>query len=251
MNIREQVATDLKNYLSQYNDPKKAIRLASIKIGIHQKTLKRLVELENTPTYLTLYKIYREIYGVRNDSVLIQMVPEIIKTELVKENPKDVLGNVQFNVDVEDQIIADPVFMDIYFLSNAGVLTREYIQFKFGEYGLTVVSKMLKANILEVNSNGQFIQGSNQANLSPSTVKKVGLYLVNKYFKADNCDEKGNNFCGVYVEGLTPEGLNEWLKVDCEAFNKKVEISKKHKDSQGLKVFTYMATDIMNKRDSL
>lgn len=245
MKLREQVATDLRNYLDQFSDPKKAVRIASINIGIHQKTLKRLIEQSNTPTYLTLYKIYREIFDIKNDSLLLQMVPEIIKKELVKENPKDIVSNIQFNVEVEDEINSDPVFMDIYFLSNAGILTREYIQFKFGEYGLSIVSKMLKSNILEINDRGIYVQGTNQANLSPLTIKRSGLYIINKYLSPESCEEKGHNFCGVFVEGLTPEGFNEWLKIDYEAFYKKVEISKKYKDNKGIKAFTFMATDSM------
>ncbi len=245
MNLREQVSTDLSNYLNGFSDPKKAVRLASINIGIHQKTLKRLVEQDNTPTYLTLYKIYREIFKITNDSLLLQMVPKVVKTELISENPKDIVSHIQFNVEVEDEINSDPVFMDIYFLSNAGVLTREYIQFKFGEYGLSIVSKMIKNNILELNDKGVFVQGTNQANLSPATIKRSGLYMINKYLSPEDCEERGKNFCGVFVEGLTEEGFNEWLKVDYEAYYKKVEISKKHKDNKGIKAFTFMATDSM------
>lgn len=245
MDLREQVSTDLRNYLNEFSDPKKAVRIASINIGIHQKTLKRLIDQSNTPTYLTLYKIYREVFKIQNDSLLLQMVPEVVKKELILENPKDIVSHIQFNVEVEDSINSDPVFMDIYFLSNAGILTREYIQFKFGEYGMLIVSKMLKNNILELNDNGVFVQGTNQANLSPSTIKRSGLYIIDKYLSPESCEEKGNNFCGVFVEGLTEEGFNEWLKVDHEAFYKKVEISKKHKDNNGIKAFTFMATDSM------
>lgn len=246
MNLREQVAIDLKNYMDQFSDPKKGLRLASIKIGIHKKTLKRLIDQENTPTYLTLYKIYREVFNIKNDSILLQTVPEVVKKELIKENPKDVLKNIQFNVEVENEIISDPVFMDIYFLSNAGILTREFIQFKFGEYGMNIVSKMLKGNILELDRHGVYKQGSNQANLSPLTIKRSALYIINKYFTPSNCEDKGKNFCGIYFEGLTPEGFNEWLKVDYEAFYKKVELSKQYRDPRGIKAFTFVATDSMS-----
>lgn len=245
MNLREQVSTDLRNYLSQYKDIKKGIRISSLKMGVHAKTIRRLLEKENTPTYLTLYKVYREVLDVQNDSILLQMVPEVVKQELVKDNPKDVLGDIQFKTEVEEEILADRVFMDIYFLACCGPLTRELIQFKFGEYGLSTVSKMLKSNVLAVDDGGRFIQGSNQANLSPTTIKRVGLFLVDKYFSPESCEERGKNFCGVYVEGLTPEGYNEWLKVDYDSYYKKVELSKKYKDPNGIKAFTYMATDTM------
>lgn len=246
MNLRDQVAIDLKNYMEQFSDPKKGLRLASIKIGIHKKTLKRLIDKENTPTYLTLYKIYREIFSIRNDSILLQMVPDVVKKELIKENPKDILKDIQFNVEVEDEICSDPVFMDIYFLSNAGLLTREFVQFKFGEYGMNIVSKMLNENILEVDSYGVFKQGTNQANLSPVTIKRSALYIINKYFTPSNCEDKGKNFCGIYFEGLTPEGFNEWLKVDYEAYHKKVELAKQYRDPRGIKAFTFAVTDSLS-----
>ena len=248
--LRGQIAMDLNERLVQFRDPKIGLRKMSEGIGVHAKTLKRLMARENTPAYFTLYKIYRYLYQTSDDLKLIQLVPEVIRLELVNSTPKD-FENTQviFDIDVEKEILNDRIFCELYYLSATGALTEELIQFKYGMDGLQVLERMVEKKVLLRNKH-QIQRGNIRTNLSPTTIKKVALNILDKFLKPENCDAKGNNFIGFYVEGLTPEGLNEWLKIDQEAFDKKRKIPKKYISEDGVRAWTIMATDTFLDRHS-
>ncbi|MCP4915161.1 MAG: hypothetical protein GY909_18725 [Oligoflexia bacterium] len=245
LGLKEQIIFDLERKLDKFNDPKKGLRVMATGIGVHPKTLKRLLQGQNTPGYLTIYKIYRYLLNTTNDSKILEQVPSVIKNELIKGNPKDLTKGLTFSMDVEHEIASDKVFCEIYFLTDAGMITEELVRYRYGMHGLEILKKMHDLEVIKKNSYGAFEIGKNRANLSTQTMKKIGLHMIEKYFKPENCDELGNNHVGLYVAGLSEEGFNEWLKADKECFYKKAEIAKKHEDKNGIKGFTFMVTDTL------
>ncbi len=251
LGLKEQIIYDLNERLDQFNDPKKGLRMMATGIGVHSKTLKRLLKGLNTPGYLTIYKIYRYLLNTTNDTKILEQVPSVIKKELIKGNPKDLTKGLTFSMDVEHEIASDKVFCELYFLTDAGVVTQELVKYRYGLHGVELLKKMFDLDIIAKNDQGHFELGKNRANLSTQTLKKVGLHLIEKYFKPLDCDEMGNNFTGLYVSGLSDEGYNEWLKIDHECYYRKAEVAKKYEDKNGIKGFTFMVTDTLVSEVSL
>lgn len=246
MSLLDQVSFDLQKAIFEFKDEKIGLRMLAAKMKIHEKTLKRLISKENKPGYQTLYKIYRVLTPARNDSDLLMLVPEIIKSELEKGNPKIQTSDVIFHSDLEEELLRDRCFGEIYFMAGCGPLSVEYVGFRFGEHGSETMKRMLKLGVLDLTKNGQLILGKNQINMSAQTIKVLGLQLMDRFFRANETDEKGENFIGIYAEGLTNEAYQELLNVDEEAYRKKIEICRKKENRGNIKVVTFMATDKMN-----
>ena len=84
MTVKEQVAFDLNRFLDQPGDRQKKLNLISKKIDVHLKTLNRICLLENQPTYMTVFKIYRFLLNENDDVKLLEKCPDVVKTYLKK-----------------------------------------------------------------------------------------------------------------------------------------------------------------------
>lgn len=58
-------------------------------------------------------------------------------------------------------------------------------------------------------------------------------------------DDEGENYIALYAEGLSEEAYNNWIKIDEEAFAKKVELSKQTHARGTLRAITFMLTEKM------
>ncbi|MCP4911518.1 MAG: helix-turn-helix transcriptional regulator [Oligoflexia bacterium] len=249
--LKRQVAEDISAHLKQFRDPKKGIRIIASQMGIHEKTLKRLIEGQNKPGYQTLFKIYRVLLKTTDDSKILKQVPVIVSDYLTKNLPKSLEEGVRYELNVDIELRKDPVFCEIYLLAGTGSVTLEYITFHYGRYGEKVVEKMLQQEILVTlnskakNQKNTYILGPNQANLSPESIKQMGIHIVDRFGKPELADELGNNYQGFYADGLTPEAYQEWIKIDQEAFRKKAALASDPKNKGTLKAYTYQSTDTL------
>lgn len=241
--LKDQLALDLKNYLAQYSNQTIGLRLMSQDMGIHKRTLLRLIEGENKAGYLTLYKIYRVIYNTRNDSDVFKRAPEVIQQALKAGNPKPVDREINYSVDIEQEICRDRCFGEIYLLAGCGSISQDLVLFRFGQYGLETVNRMLKLRVLTETKQGHYILGENQANLSAQTIKYLGMDLIQRFSDPERTDDLGENFMGLYVEGLSEEGYQEWLKIEEESYQKKIELASKSQFKGHIKAFTFQVTD--------
>lgn len=246
LSLNEQVSRDLSAALCEYKDEKIGIRLLASRMHIHEKTLKRLLLKEHTPGYQTLYKLYRVLSNSKNDSELLEKVSPIVKAALERGNPKVMSKEIIFHSDLEDELVRDRCFSEIYFMAGCGPLSKEYIGFRFGEHGLETMRRMLKLEVLDVQKDGSLVIGKNQINMSASTIKLMGLQLIDRFLRPEMTDDNGENFEGIYAEGLSEEAYNEWLKIDEEAYRKKIELCRKKENRGKIKAFTFMATDKLN-----
>lgn len=241
--LREIVAQDLKKELSNFNDEKKGIRILAERMGINKKTLRRLLACENRPGYLTLYKIYRAIHGTTSDTEILKLVHPTVANEIKKLNPKKLRDNINYDVDVEKILLNDPVAAEIYFLAGTDPISREMIVYRFGQYGEDRLNSLLKEKVLQVLESGRITLGVNRANFSSELIKKCGLNLTDRYARPEETEVNGENYIAIYGNTLDEETYNEWLKIDEEAYYKKVELCKRAKNSGTIRAFTFMVTD--------
>lgn len=243
--LKYQVSLDLQKKLDEFNDPKKGIKVMAMLMGIHEKTLKRLIDCENRPGHQTVFKIYRVLLNSQNDTQLLESVPNPVKEFLIKAHPRTLESQVRYNINVEAELKKDPVFCEIYFLAAAGGITKEFVSFNYGKYGERVFEKMVEQDVLAPFDKNRFCLGTNQASLTVETLALVGNHLTERYFKAENTDELGSNYISFHTHGLNEEAYNEWLKIDKEAFQKKCKISEESSNWGDIKAFTYNVTDTL------
>jgi hypothetical protein len=242
--LRDVVSSDLTIYLNQFRDKSKGLQIASSRMKVHTRTLSRLILKDNKPTYMTLYKIYRVLLNVSNDTELLEECPNIVKEALIKNNPKALNQNIEYSIDLEKEISKCSVFSEIYFTATAGSISKGFIEFRFGNLGEEIVERMLKTQILVSNKERDvFFIGNIQSNISSATIKKVGLQFCERYSKPENADLSGNNYSAFFIEGLSENTYNEWLKIDEDAFRKKIELTRNKESLGDIKAFTYMVTD--------
>lgn len=243
--LKKQVSIDLKRKLDEFNDPKKGIKVMAMLMGIHEKTLKRLIDCENRPGHQTVFKIYRVLFHSQNDTQLLELVPNPIKEFLIKAHPRGLNDTIRYNINVEAELKKDPVFCEIYFLAGSGGVTREFISFHYGKYGERVLDKMVDQDVLAPLGKNNYTLGTNQASMTVETMALIGQHLTERYFKAENTDELGQNYISLHAQGLSEEAYNEWLKIDKEAYLKKCEIAKDSNNWGDIKAFTFNVTDTL------
>lgn len=248
LSLMDQVCADLNTHIAKYKSNKIGIRLFSEKIGVCERTLYRLIAKENKPTYQTLFKIYREIHQTNNESLLLELVPEVIREEIQKINPNKTAQNITYHKDIESEIYYDRTFAEIYFMAACSAITNELIQFRYGMNGMLTLERMVEMKALKRLENQTYILGENQANFSAKTLKRVGLSLIEKFSKPQLAEEFGNNIIAFYAEGLSDEAYDKWLAIDKNAFEEKIKITNQ-KGSLGTKrAFTFMVTDTLQEK---
>lgn len=246
LDLHTQVANDLRVLLSKYKNPKIGLRQISAKIQVSERTITRLLNKENKPTYQTLYKIYRVIYSTSDDSRLFELLPPIVQDEIKRHNPLKQNSSITYKKEIENEILYDRCFAEIYFLASCSPTSRDLIQLRFGLHGIETVEKMIELGALKQTREGTYTIGDVQANLDAQTLKRVGLSISEKYAKVQNTQTRGNNLIAFYAEGLSDEAYEQWLKIDQEAFYKKVEIANAEGAKGSKRAFTFAVTDTMS-----
>lgn len=248
LGLIEQVSYDLEKKLSEYKNVKIGVRILSEKSGVSERTIYRILAKENKPTYQTLFKIYRVLFSTGNESLLLTLVPEVIRKEIIKCNPNKISEDIQYLQDIETQMTYDRTFAEIYIMAACSPITNELIQYRFGMSGIMTIEKMLDMKALRLTKTGHYTLGENQANFSAQTLKRLGLSLAEKYSKPKNAESFGENIIAFFAEGLSEEAYDRWLQVDAKAFEEKIAIANEDK-SKGIKrAFTFMVTDTLNEK---
>lgn len=243
--LKLRVSEDLKKKLSEFNDPKKGIKVMAMLMGIHEKTLKRLIDCENRPGHQTVFKIYRVLFHSQNDTQLLELVPNPVKEFLIKAHPRGLNDTVRYSINVETELKKDPVFCEIYFLAGAGGVTKEFVSYHYGKYGERVLDKMLEQDVIASLGKNNFTLGTNQASMTVETIHIVGKHLIDRYYKPENSDSLGENYISLYAQGLSEEAFNQWLEIDKEAFLKKAKLAENSENWGDIKAFTYNVTDTL------
>lgn len=245
--LERQLAQDLELYLKKFTQIKFGIRVLAQKTGLNEKTIKRLSQCENKPTYQTVLKIYSALYESDDYHTIVQRTPPIVSDFIKKYSPAPKVANTKKNQNFYDMIRMQPLFGEIYVLSGIRPISRREVLQKFGEYGLEILEQLETQSIVRQTELGVYVANENGPNLDGPELKQLGEYFVRKYLKAKNTETKGQHAITFYAEGLSFEGLQNWLKLDMECFYKKLEILKDPKQRGPIPVFTFSATDTIEK----
>ncbi len=243
--IVNQVAADLSAHLKQSKDERKRNRLISEKTGIHQKTLNRIINLENKPTPATVFKIYRYLTQGQTDDEILSLCPEIIRTYLTQYLDQRIEKNLTYFPSYALELQTNPVFGEIYVLCSSGSVSREEILKRFGDYGLSLADEMTHKKILQPPRPGHFGLGQLQIHLTPECILSLGLLTAKNYAKPVMAYEHNHQFMAFIAEGLSETAYRMWLEIDTEAFAKKMDIVRNPQNLGTNKVFTFTATDTL------
>ena len=246
--LKEQVSLDLLSKLDTYNDKKKGLKVLSNLMGIHEKTLKRLIDRQNKPGYQTLLKLYRVLLRSSDDNELLHQVPEVVKNALIKcSSPRGWEPGVRYSLDIDREMEKDPIFREIYFFCSAGSgVSKEWIGFQYGQYGEKILNKMVEQGVV-ANVGANFILGPNRPSLKPETLKSVAIQFCERFIKVENSFEKGANFAGFYAAELDEQTYQKWIEIDEKAFKEKVELVRNKSFVGGFKAFCFCAIDTLTK----
>lgn len=248
--VAEQVANDLNHYVNSAGDRQKRLTMISKKMGLHLKTLNRICSLENKPSYITVFKIYRFLLNETDDSKVLENCPEVVREYLKKATPQTIEKSIAYTSDAEAEVNNNQVALELVVLCSTGQLNTEDVKDRFGNYGLEIVKKLVTKRLLSEVKFGVYTIGQIQMNMSPETVIKMGLQITSSYAKPENGYEQGNHHHAFYAEGLSEEAYAQWLKIDEEAYLKKVQIAKNPKSFGDIKAYTFNSTDTLEKKGS-
>lgn len=221
----------LEELLQNFRDKKIGLKKISTKTGIHERTLARLLNLENKPNYQTLIRLYKCYFNEYNESELLNLLPNEIQIYLKKYTLSQTNRDILLSDNIDKKIQENPVMNEIYILAGTGPFSAEEIELRFGQYGLNLIEEMVRENILLKAEENIFILGNNQANFNILTILKSGLIMAKNHFNTVNAYELDKNHIGFLAEGLTPEEYHQWLTIDQEAYLKKAQIIKNKKNT--------------------
>jgi hypothetical protein len=246
--VLRQVCFDLKRYLAQFPNERFAIRIVSEETGLNQKTLRRLMLGENRPTHQTLLKLYSLFYQLDDYQQVYAMAPEVIRQRIADYNPdEDVLGKRKKDKNTLLELLkSEPLASEILILAGLMPLQKSIISFRYGEFGVKVMQSLFKEGFLIEQQKDQFTLSALGPELDAECLKTLGLHFTRRFSKPSQAKVLNQNILSFYAESLNEEGKEQWLKIDTEAFYKKVEIAKSPQFKGHLPVYTFTTTDTIS-----
>jgi hypothetical protein len=214
------------------------------KTGLHAETLHRLLQQQTSPTAVTLLKIYRHLLGVQDDRELLPRLPELARGFLKTQHPILMQESRRsLREDLAEKLIANPVALEIYLWCGTGPVKRSALRARFGVYGLQIVDDLIHDQILMEVSAHEVAWG--QVEISPTLelLHRAGLRLAEQYVRPHLGYETSHNHFGFFVEALSHEAYQAWLKIDAEAYRQKIELAQKPQSRGQIRSFTYSVVD--------
>lgn len=244
--IPDQVSQDIETYLLRFKDPKKGLSMLATKTRVHVKTLNRLREKSHNPNYSTLYKIYSCLLDTRDLAQLVEKAPASVREKLQKTDPQLKSSPLhRFNFDIEADLQKDPCFTELYVLAETRPFDANFVQSRFGTYGLEMLERMIEQKVLRPLGNGLYGQGEVRSPFSAETIKSVGVRLTERYLKPTNADVNFANFMSLYFEAVSEETYREWILIEERAFKERVKLLEKPQAKGSIPVFAFTAIDTL------
>lgn len=241
----EQVCLDTALYLDKFSNKSLGIKILAKKTSLSERTIQRILSQKNKPTFQTLYSLYMEFLNGTSEKFVYENCPQIIKKELKGKKPTALREKKSIDCNFFSLIKKHPIMAELYVMAGLAPIDKNTVAFRYGQYGIEILDKMYDLKILDEVGKAIFVLSSSAPELTSQIVKHFGLHFVERFSKPDNTDLRGENVMSFYCEKLNEDGLNAWLKIDREAFYKKVEISKQNNYKGHIDVFSFNATDTM------
>ena len=246
LDLSSQVAIDIANYLDQFPNKSFALKFLSKEAGLNNKTLKRLLEKKNRPTYQTLFRLYSVIFCETDYSKLLCLCPKPVREMIEKFSPCEEITNAKESDDFLNLMKRDSLIAELYVLAGTGPLQKSVVGFRYGQYGLELLETLIKKNYLVKIDNDSYVISPSISNLDSEALKLLGEYFVARHLKDKNSQVKSENTISFYAESLNHQGKLAWLSLDTEYFYKKLEIANNPKFKGNIKMFTFTATDTIS-----
>ncbi|MDC1175356.1 helix-turn-helix transcriptional regulator [Bacteriovoracaceae bacterium] len=243
------IQADLNESIDNFPSEKIAIKSLSKKIGISERTLKRIIKGTHSPTYQTILKVYRYLKGTYNDRETVMAMPEILGTFVDDEQDNFSLTNpnTYFSTEVDSYIRADSVFRSIYIETATGSVTKESVCYNHGKHGENVLIKMCEVGIIKEVKPNVYTAGLNRGCLDEVTSHEISKYLLEYKFSPEKSGLEGENFYQCFFEGVTKDVYNELLRIDWNAYQKKKKLLQSKESKGDIKYWSISYTDTLSK----
>lgn len=243
--ITDQVAIDLSAYMDRFSNKSYGIRYLSRETGLHEKTIKRLLEKKNRPTYQTIAKLYFLFHSTEDYKTLLAQCPGVIKDYLLKTTPQNAIPKSSQKSDQFAEFLKrDPLVAEIFVVAGTGPVDQEQIRYLYGQYGLQALEQLVNEKILWEFEKGQYKLAANTPSLNGDSLKFLGEHFTRRYCVPQEVMSENN--ISFYAEGLNEEGLKAWLAIDTESFYRKLKIAEDKKYLGTKRVFTFVVTDTIS-----
>ncbi|MCF8060646.1 MAG: hypothetical protein K9K67_15190, partial [Bacteriovoracaceae bacterium] len=184
--IEEQVARDLENYLNFFPNKTFAFRNLSKETGLNEKTLRRLIKRENTPSNQTLFKLYFVFTQSNSEKEVLDSCPTIIKERLSEFELDSFEKITPKNFDFLEVIQSDPIIGEIYLMLATKKVDLSYILYHYGKYGSRALEKLVSLKLACQVENGLYTLSKKQPFLNASLLKVLGLRMTKSYMKTES-----------------------------------------------------------------
>ncbi len=239
--LQTQLASDLAAYLKKFPNKNFAIRILAKESGLNEKTIRRLLSEENRPTYQTTFKLYSIFLEEEAYDKLLALCPAVVRTYLQDFSPSQSVANHTREAKLLELFQSEPVSAELFVMAGTGSLKQSEVEKQFGQYGLAILKRLLEAGLLLEVSKGTYSLSPKVPNLDGQVLKVLGEYFVRNFSKPR--EVMSENTISFYAESLNEDGLKAWLSLDRETFYKKLEIAKDPKYRGTNRVFSFVATD--------
>ncbi len=244
--LGDQVSLDLANYLDGFPNKSFAIRVLAKETGINARTIKRLLQRENQASIPTMFKLYSAFTGEETGEKLLSACPLNVRTEFETYGPSKLESTKFKKVNFLELIEEDPLIGELYVLAGTGPLYKDAICFRYGQYGVELIEKLVALNLLKMTDKDRYEIGSYCPTFDGEIIKTLGLRFTQKFCKPGIAGVRGKNVMNFYAEGLNDEGLSEWLAIEEEAYYKKLKIANDPKYKGSKPIFTFSTIDSVN-----
>lgn len=248
--VQQVVAQELGQYLAGFENEQYAIRKLSAEAGVTSKTIKRILNLENFPTYQTVFKLFAVIYGTANESVIFNKAPLVIRKYIEHKNPNCLKDCFQLDVNLFELMNQNPIIAELIVLAGINDLNLSTVAFKYGEYGLNSLNRLVEQKVFIPISKDVYALSPHLPHFDAKTIKYVGNWMVERFSKPEQTEVADKNIIAFFAEGLNEEGLKKWVEIDSEAFHRKIQLASTKKYQGAIPSFTFTATDTLSS-DSL
>lgn len=243
--VLEQVCLDTALYLDKFANKSLGVKTLAKKTSLNKRTIQRILTKKNKPTFQTLYSLYMEFLNATSETFVYENCPKVIQQELKGKKPTPLRQKKSIDCNFFSLIKKHPLMAEIYVMTGLAPIDKNTIAFRYGQYGVELLEQMSELGIVDEVNKSTYVLSASAPELTSQIVKHFGLHFIERFSKPANAGLKGENVMSFYCEKLNEDGLNAWLKVDREAFYKKVEISKQNIYKGHIDVFSFNATDTM------
>lgn len=245
----QQLRLDMIQFLDKEDSLSGGIDKLAKSTGYSSKTIKRYLEGKTTPSRDTFIKIYRVILKSNNDSETIRRMPLPVKQFVTEDISyfRDI-EDKELSFELNELLLSDKTALRIYHLLHTGKVSEEKIRFKYGEFGMEIMSKLLELGAAREVEAGVFTKYKVFNSYNIESVKASIESLIDEHLYTQKNYAKGEQLLWFKVAEVDKDIFNEVLKIQYETTGKINELLKNHepKSKNTVRMWTTSCVDTMS-----